>query len=179
MATKFIDGIKQSEELYDDEVILRCACGCSFLCVRTYQYPDPTGRFFPALEIDNYGQFMTTTTTNLDFILPTDIALILNLLNKEVNNGNGALVDVEGKVLCFNHTDTEDNASLCIMAFKNQKKFKTFMKNPAKNGKCLNWNVLINEKDIKKFCEACTKIISKKFKDFLKKEPDNEEIQNN
>ena len=172
MAIKFIDGIDLKDDLYDDEVIVRCACGCSFVCIRTYDYSDGMTKHFPALEIGNYGQSPETNASNLDFILPNDITIILNLLSKYLNDGNGALMDVEGKVLSFNRIpqQSEMEETLCVMAFENQKKFKSFMKNPERGEKFVSWNVLISGKNLEKFCTACQKIISKKFKNFINQE---------
>ena len=72
------------------------------------------------------------------FINPEFICAIGNLINCEVNNGNGVVEDESGHILMIDHSEDETvGKTLCLAGFCNEKYFRKYMKNPQKGIKYL------------------------------------------
>lgn len=179
MAVKFLNRSK-TEEAFEDELLIRCVCGCTILSIGTMTVPISKEEQLSAIEIN---AFMTDTSEGngdarcMIFSDIEDIASILNLLRGSLNNGCGAVIDGTGRVLVIGHPDNSagqlpvskitSEDTLYLLGFENMKKFKRFSRNPLKNGSLVGWNVIIEPEMKMKFVEACEKIISKKFKEEL------------
>ena len=138
MAVKFIDRNRRSEVL-GDEIVARCSCGCGFVTVSVTQEQDYSGKKkFAVLNILHSGSNIMDKKSSIAqemlFANPKLICAIKDLINCELNNGNGIIEDECGRVLMIDHTGNETvGETLCLAGFYNEKSFRKYMKNPQKN----------------------------------------------
>lgn len=166
MAVKFIDRSRKNESV-SDEIVARCSCGCGFLSVMAADYPceeeQIRGILFTHLGFGGPGK-KNMLAKELFFANPEHICIIGNLF-RGLNKGTPGIVeDSMGKLLLISH---DDDGSLCMGAFYNQKAAKKYMKNPLKGEKYLSWDVVLEEKEAKKFVEAFDKILRSTFSDVI------------
>ena len=168
MAVKFIDRNRRSEVL-GDEIVARCSCGCGFVTVSVTQEQDYSGKKkFAVLNILHSGSNIMDKKSSIAqemlFVNPKIICAIKDLVNCEVNSGNGIIEDECGRVLLIDHSGNETiGETLCLAGFYNEKSFRKYMKNPQKNIKYLAWNIVLENKEMNKFAEVFNKILQKEF----------------
>ena len=166
MAVKFID--RNRKDFYvGDEIVTRCSCGCGFLTVSSFiDVNFETKQKTPLLIFSHFDSFVSdkkrAQAQEMVFVNPEFICAIANLINKEVGNGQGVVQDENN---CMMMISRDENDSLCIAGFYDEKYFRRYMKNPANNTKYLAWNIMLEKKESDKFADALNKILKEVFGD--------------
>lgn len=168
MAVKLIDRNRKGK-VSGDEIVLRCSCGCGFVTVSAIQEQNyNTKEKITTLNISHFGGNIINKKNSMAqemiFINPKFICAIGNLINCEVNNGNGVVEDENGHVLMIDHSENEmTGKTLCLAGFYNEKSFRKYMKNPQRGIKHLSWNIVLEEKEMNKFTDVFNKLLQKEF----------------
>ena len=188
MAVKFIDRNRKGEVL-GDEIVVRCDCGCGFITISAIQEQDYiTKEKLMVLDISHFGGNIINKRNSMAqemvFVDPEFICAIGNLINCDVNNGNGVVEDENGRILMIDHSDDQKiGKTLCLADFYDEKSFRKYMKNPQKGAKYLSWNIILEEKEMNKFADVFNKLLQKEFCNEVCEEnrtgSGNEEAQNN
>lgn len=183
MAIKFI-GNSRKDFNVGDEIVIRCSCGCGFLTVSSFIDIDfETNQKTPLLAFSHFDAFISdkkrADAQEMVFANPEFIFAIANLINKEAGCGQGVVQDENNGMMMISR---DEDDSLCIAGFYDEKCFKKYMKNPAKNIKYLAWNIMLEKKESDKFAGALDKILREVFSDEVcEKDRDgsyNEEVKN-
>lgn len=168
MAVKFIDKNRKNE-VCGDEIIARCSCGCGMVSFSVFEDKNiNTDELYKVLTIQYFGNSIMNRNKSIASCMyypdKQAISFIAGLINKTINNGNGAVEDVDGSLLMIEHNkDEEFGESVVIAGFYDERSFKKYMKNPKKGLKYLAWNIHLEEKECNKFIEAIEKLFIKEF----------------